>query len=45
VCLAFEDVVLCYGCFGVYIVVSVVKRSLSVLWQQLLCSRGSMSGM
>ena len=24
-----------YGCVGVFIVVSVVKRSLRVLWQQL----------
>ena len=44
-CLAFEDVVLGYGCVGVFIVVSVVKRSLRVLWQQLLCSSGSLSGM
>ena len=45
VCMTCEDVVLVYGCVGVFIVVSVVKRSLRVLWQQLLCSRGSMYGM
>jgi len=43
VCLACEDVVLGYGCVGVFIVVSVVKRSLRVLRQQLLCSSGSVS--
>ena len=42
VCLACEDEVLGSGCDGVFIVVSVVKRSLTVLWQQLLCSSGSM---
>jgi len=45
VCLACEDVVLGYGWVGVFIVVSVVKRSLRVLLQQLLCSRVSVSGM
>jgi len=45
VCLAFEDVVLGYGSFGVFIVVSLVKVSLRVLWQQLLCSRGKVSCM
>jgi len=45
VCLACEDVVLDYGCVGVFIVVSVVKRSLRVLLQQLLCSSGCLSGM
>jgi len=45
VCLACEDVVLGYGCVGVLRVVSVVKRSLRVLWQQLLCSSGSVSCM
>ena len=29
-----------YGCVGVFIVVSVVKFSMRVLWQQLLCSSG-----
>ena len=43
-CLACEVVVLDYGCVFV-IVVSVVKRSLSVLWQQMLCSSGSVSCM
>jgi len=42
VCPACEDVVLGYGCDGVFIVVSVAKPSLTVLWQQLLCSRCSM---
>jgi len=32
VCLACEDVVLGYGCVGVFILVSVEKRSLRVLW-------------
>jgi len=45
VCMTCEDVVLVYGCVGVFIVVSVVKHSLRVLWEQLLCSRGSMYGM
>jgi len=45
VCLACKDVVLSYGCVGVFIVVSVVNCSLRVLWQQLLCSNGSVSGM
>jgi len=45
VCLECEDVVLGYGCVGVFIVVSVVKRSLRVLRQQLLCSSGSVSYM
>jgi len=45
VCMTCEIIVLGYGCVCVFIVVSVVKRSLRVLWQQLLCSRGSMSGM
>jgi len=45
VCLACEDVVLCYGCVGVFIVVTVLNRSLRVLWQQLLCSSGSVSCM
>ena len=44
-CLACEDVVLFYGYVGVFIVVSVVKRSMRVLLQQLLCSSGSVSGM
>jgi len=44
VCLACEDIVLGYGCFGVFIVVSVVKRSLGLLSQQLLCSNGSVYG-
>ena len=43
-CLAFEDVVLGYGCVGVFIVVSVVKCSLRLLCQQLFCSSGSVSG-
>ena len=42
-CLECEDVVLGYGCVGVIIVVSVVYRSLRVLWQQLLCSSGGVS--
>jgi len=41
----FENVVLGYGCVGFFIVVSVVKHLLRVLWQQLLCSSGSESGM
>jgi len=45
VCLECGDVVLGYGCVGVFIVVSVVKRSLRVLWQQLLCRSGSVSCM
>jgi len=45
VCLACEDVVLGYRCVGVYIVVSVVKGSVLVLCQQLLCSSGSVSCM
>jgi len=45
VCLAYEDVVLVYGCVGIFIVVSVMKCSLRVLWQQLLCSSGSVSCM
>ena len=40
-CLACEDVVLGSGWIGVFIVVSVVKRTLRVLLQQLLCSSGS----
>jgi len=43
VCLACEDVVLGYRCVGVFIVESVVKCSLIVLWQQLLCSSGSVA--
>jgi len=43
VCLACEDVVLCYGCVVVFTVVSVVKCSLRVLWQQLLFSSGSVA--
>ena len=43
VCLACEDVMLGYGCVGVFIVLSVVKYSLRVLWQQLLCTSGSVS--
>jgi len=43
VCLACEDVVLGYGWVCVFIVVFVVKRSLAVLLQQLLCSSGSVS--
>jgi len=45
VCLACEDVLLGYRCVGVFILESVVKRSLTVLWQQLLCSSGSVSYM
>jgi len=45
VCLACGDVLLGYGCVGVYIVVSVVKCSVLVLCQQLLCSSGSVSCM
>ena len=41
--LAFEDIVLGYGCVGVFIVVSVVKCSLIILLQQLLCSSSSVS--
>jgi len=44
-CLACGDVVLGSGCVGFFIVVSVVKRSLRVLLQQLLCSSGSVSCM
>ena len=44
-CLACEDGMLDYGYIGVLIVVSVVKRSLGVLYQQLLCSSGSVSCM
>ena len=44
-CLACEDVVLGYGWVCVFIVVSVVKLSLRVLLQLLLCSSGSVSGM
>ena len=40
-----EDVLLGYGCVGFFILVSIVKRSLSVLWPQLLCSSGSVSCM
>ena len=40
-CLACEDIVLGYGCVVAFIVVSVVKRSLRVLWKQLFCSSGS----
>jgi len=43
--LACEDVVLGYGWVGVFILVSVVKRSLGILLQQLLCSSGSVSCM
>jgi len=43
VCLAYEDVLLGYGCVGIFIVVSVMKRSLRELWQQLLCSSGIVS--
>jgi len=43
VCLASEDVVLGCGCVCVLIVVSVVKRSLRLLLQQLLCSSGSVA--
>jgi len=45
VCLACEEVVLGYGCVVVFIVVSVVKRSLRGLWQQLFFSSGSLSCM
>jgi len=45
VCLACVDVVLDSGCVGAFIVVSVVKLSLRVIWQQLLCSSGSVSCM
>jgi len=45
VCLACEYVVLGSSCVVVFIVVSVVKRSLTVLWQQQLCSSGSVSCM
>jgi len=45
VCLACEDVVLGYGCVGAFIVIPVLNRSLRVLWQQLLCSSGSVSCM
>ena len=44
-CLACEDVVLGFRCVGFFNLESVVKRSLTVLWQQLLCSSGSVSGM
>jgi len=44
VCLACEDVVLGYRCVGVLILEFVVKRSLTVLCQQLLCNNGSVSG-
>jgi len=40
-----EDVLLGYGCVGFFILVSIVKRSLRVLWPQLLCSSGSVSCM
>jgi len=43
VCLACEDVVLGYVCVGVFKLESVEKCSLRVLWQQLLCSSGSVS--
>jgi len=39
--LACENVVLGYVGVGVFIVVSVVKRSLRVLLQQMMCSSGS----
>ena len=42
-CLGCEDVVLDSGCVGAFIVVSVVKLSLRLLWQQLLCSSDSVS--
>ena len=42
-CLVFEDVVLGYGCVGVFIVVSVANYSLRVLWQQKLSTSGSVS--
>ena len=45
VCLACVDVLLVYGCVGVFIVVSVVKHSLIVLWQQLLFTSGSVPWM
>ena len=45
VCFACEDVLLDYGCVGDFLVVSVVKLSLRVLWQQLLCSSNSVSCM
>jgi len=45
VCLACEDVVMGSGCVGVFIVVSVVKRSLRVLRQQQFCISGSVSDM
>jgi len=45
VCLACEVVVLDYGCVVVFIDVLVVKRSLRVLFQQLLCRSGSVSCM
>ena len=44
-CLACEDVVLGYVCVGVFIVVSIVKRSVLVLWQQILCSSFNVSCM
>jgi len=43
VCLACKDVVLGYVCVLVFIVVSVVKYTLRVLWQHLLCTSGSVS--
>jgi len=45
VCLACEDEVLDYGCVRAFIVVSVLNRSLRILWQQQLCSSGSVSCM
>jgi len=39
------SVLLGYGCVVVFIVLSVVKCSLRVLLQQLLCSSGSVSCM
>ena len=41
VCVACEDVVLGYGCVIAFILLSVVKRSMRVLWHELLCSSGS----
>jgi len=45
VCLAFEYGMLGYGRIGVFIVVSVLKLSWRVLWQQRLCSSGSVTCM
>ena len=42
-CIICENVELDFGGVGVFIVVSLVKRSLRVLLQQMLCSSGSVS--